>query len=59
MLWMSMEVEFEGLEMVGEVGENVSKGVGSGDCERVESCGVGVVVEVGGVVCVLGDEISS
>ena len=45
-LWMCMEVKVEGLMMVGEVGGDVSKDVGSGDCGRVESCGVGAVVEV-------------
>ena len=45
-LWMCMEAEVEGLMMVGEVGGGVSKDVGSGDCGRVESCGVGAVVEV-------------
>ena len=29
--WMCMEVEVEGLRMVGEIGEDVPKGVGSGD----------------------------
>ena len=43
---VDVEVEVEGLMMVGEIGKGVSKGVGSGDCGRVELCGVGAVVEV-------------
>ena len=40
LLWMCTEGEVEGLRMVGEIGEDVPKGVGSGDCGNgtVESC---------------------
>ena len=40
------EAEVEGLGMVGEVGEDVPKGVGDGDRGRVESGRAGAVVEV-------------